>query len=85
MKYDFMKYDVMKYDVMKYEVMKYDVMKYCVMKYGVMKYEVMKRIPMGGGWLWVKFPFKRVFHTAAVCAAVRHFYRIKLEDPATKY
>ena len=27
----------------------------------------------GGGWLLVKFPFKRVFPTAAVCAAVRHF------------
>ena len=27
----------------------------------------------GGGWLLVKFPFQRVFHTAAVCAAVRHF------------
>ena len=27
----------------------------------------------GGGGLLVKFPFKRVFPTAAVCAAVRHF------------
>ena len=47
----------------------YDVMKYGVMKYEVMKYDVMKTIPMGGGWLWVKFPFKRFFPTAAVCVA----------------
>ena len=26
------------------------------------------------GWILVKFPFKTVFPTAAVCAAVRHFY-----------
>ena len=30
----------------------------------------------GGGWLLVKFPFKRVFPTAAVCAAVRHFFKM---------
>ena len=28
---------------------------------------------MGQGWLWVKLPFNRVFPTAAVCVAVRHF------------
>ena len=68
----------MKYDVIFrywfHDVMKYDVMKYGVMKYEVMKYDVMKPIPMGGDCLWVKFPSKRVFPTAAVCAAVRHFF-----------
>ena len=28
----------------------------------------------GGGWLLVKFPFQKVFPTAAVWAALRHFY-----------
>ena len=40
----------------------------------------------GGGWLLVKFPFKRAFPTAAVCAAVRHFYFLlsQLNPKSTK-
>ena len=34
---------------------------------------------MMGGRLLVKFPFKRAFPTAAVCAAVRHFFEFELK------
>ena len=41
---------------------------------------------VGGGWLLVKFPFKRVFPTAAEWATVRHFlflaYRILVSSYA---
>ena len=37
----------------------------------------------GGGWLLVKFPFKRAFPTAAVCAAVRHFSHDPTPFPGT--
>ena len=33
----------------------------------------------GGGWFLVKFPFKRVFPTAAVCAAVRTVYSVQCQ------